>query len=154
MKRFLILIITAMSIVLSAMAANPDFSSMEDEPGISFMQAKGDLLKSGLYFNQFYMPQDLLRDLDLMQIVYTNPGASDAIADKLRQQSRKVGKGMEQDLKSNTGNAYISIWGNRNKDGIYSRVLIGIGTCGQLLYILLEGNIRGSQLTTVIAQWL
>ena len=154
MKRFLILIITAMSIVLSAMAANPDFSSMEDEPGISFMQAKGDLLKSGLYFNQFYMPQDLLRDLDLMQIVYTNPGANDAIADKLRQQSRKVGKGMEQDLKSNTGNAYISIWGNRNKDGIYSRVLIGIGTRGQLLYILLEGNIRGSQLTTVIAQWL
>lgn len=61
---------------------------------------------------------------------------------------------MEQDLKSNTGNAYISIWGNRNKDGIYTRVLIGIGTRGQLLYILLEGNIRGSQLTTVIAQWL
>lgn len=143
-----------MSAVLSSMAANPDFSSMEDEPGISFMQAKGDLLKSGLYFNQFYMPQDLLRDLDLMQIVYTNPGASDAIVDKLRQQSRKVGKGMEQDLKSNTGNAYISIWGNRNKDGIYTRVLIGIGTRGQLLYILLEGNIRGSQLTTVIAQWL
>lgn len=149
MKRILFILIAIITMTMPALSAD-DLSKLSERKSITFMQAKGDLLRSGLFISQAGLPPEVMQKLDLLQIAIASTGSDYEIA---RREAHKIIKGMSNDLTSTSSNVNISVWGKQDDNGVYSQVLIGVGTRGQLIYIFMKGKITGADLSYIMSSW-
>lgn len=148
MKR---LITALMSVVLTiglAAAKDNDLSRMKEMNPSVYIEAGAPLLKSG-----FYLPDQnviLPRDLTKLQMAVLN---DEAYYEEGRKLFRKLYEGLDVALSMNTNRANIVIYGNPDKNYVYHKVVVGIGGRGSLVYIYMEGNITGRELSAMVSMW-
>lgn len=125
-----------------------DLSKIGDIPGATYVQAQGALLRAGLNLMQYGIPPQLSHSLTKLQVAVL-PTSCDL--EEARKEVRRIVQNEDVPLQINNGNANIKVWGSPDKNDIYHRVVIGIGTRGKLTYILMEGEITGDMLTTILS---
>ncbi len=139
MKR---LITALMSVVLTiglAAAKDNDLARMKEMNPSVYIEAGAPMLKSG-----FYLPDQnviLPKDLTKLQMVVLNDGA---YWEEGRKVFRKAAEGLDVALSMTTNRANIYV---------YHKVVVGIGGRGSLVYIYMEGNITGRDLSTMATMW-
>lgn len=145
------LITALMSVVLTiglAAAKDNDLARMKEMNPSVYIEAGAPMLKSG-----FYLPDQnviLPKDLTKLQMVVLNDGA---YWEEGRKVFRKAAEGLDVALSMTTNRANIVIYGNADKNYVYHKVVVGIGGRGSLVYIYMEGNITGRDLSTMATMW-
>lgn len=148
-RKIIILMCGLVLMAAQTSAKSPeDISSLSALQGVSYVQAQGGLLRSGLQLLQYGIPPSLTQNLTKLQIAVVPVGSS---LEEARKEVRRVVNGAEVPLKICNRNTNIIVWGSPDKDDVYKRVVVGIGIPGKVTYILMEGRITGEELSAILS---